>query len=78
MIAHRNLGLVAAAATLLAAAPLSAIFERWTWLVQAVIAVAAVAAAAALARLGRTPTWAQILAMVGGLHARPDLAVPQR
>ncbi len=67
MIAHRNLGLVAAAATLLAAAPLSAIFERWTWLVQAVIAVAAVAAAAALARLGRTPLWAQILAMVGGL-----------
>ncbi|GGM38183.1 transglutaminase [Micromonospora sonchi] len=67
MIAHRNLGLVSAAATLLAAAPLSAIFERWTWLVQAVIAVAAVAAAAALARLGRTPTWAQILAMVGGL-----------
>ncbi|RIV38400.1 transglutaminase TgpA family protein [Micromonospora radicis] len=67
MIAHRNLGLVAAAATLLAAAPLSAIFERWTWLIQAVIAVAAVAAAAALARLGRTPLWAQVLAMLGGL-----------
>ncbi|WP_341716919.1 DUF3488 and transglutaminase-like domain-containing protein [Micromonospora sp. FIMYZ51] len=67
MIAHRNLGLVAAAATLLAAAPLSAIFERWTWLVQAVIAVAAVAAAAALARLGRTPVWVQVLAMLGGL-----------
>ncbi|WBB54210.1 DUF3488 and transglutaminase-like domain-containing protein [Verrucosispora sp. WMMD573] len=67
MIAHRNLGLVAAGATLLAAAPLSAIFERWTWLVQAVIAVAAVAAAASLARLGRTPLWVQILAMVGGL-----------
>ncbi|MEV6692875.1 DUF3488 and transglutaminase-like domain-containing protein [Micromonospora sp. NPDC051196] len=67
MIAHRNLGLVAAAATLLAAAPLSTIFERWTWLVQAVIAVAAVAAAAALARLGRSPLWAQVLAMLGGL-----------
>ncbi|WFE47255.1 DUF3488 and transglutaminase-like domain-containing protein [Verrucosispora sp. WMMD1129] len=67
MIAHRNLGLVAAGATLLAAAPLSAIFDRWTWLVQAVIAVAAVAAAASLARLGRTPLWVQILAMVGGL-----------
>ncbi|MFD6754267.1 MULTISPECIES: transglutaminase TgpA family protein [Micromonospora] len=67
MIAHRNLGLVAAAATLLAAAPLSAIFERWTWFVQAVIAVAAVAAAAALARLGRAPLWAQVLAMLGGL-----------
>ncbi|MGC5051900.1 transglutaminase TgpA family protein [Micromonospora sp. DT48] len=67
MIAHRNLGLVAAGATLLASAPLSAIFASWTWLVQAVIAVAAVAAAAALARLGRTPLWVQILAMVGGL-----------
>ncbi|MEU6021500.1 DUF3488 and transglutaminase-like domain-containing protein [Micromonospora sp. NPDC047134] len=67
MIAHRNLGLVAAAATLLASAPLSAIFERWTWFVQAVIAVAAVAAAAALARLGRFPLWAQVLAMLGGL-----------
>ncbi|MDG4796544.1 DUF3488 and transglutaminase-like domain-containing protein [Micromonospora sp. WMMD1082] len=67
MIAHRNMGLVAAAATLLAAAPLSAIFERWTWLIQAVIAVAAVAAAAALSRLGRTPLWVQALAMLGGL-----------
>ncbi|WP_433529194.1 transglutaminase TgpA family protein [Micromonospora sp. CA-263727] len=67
MIAHRNLGLVAAAATVLAAAPLSAIFDRWTWLIQTVIVVATVAAAAALSRLGRTPLWAQILAMLGGL-----------
>lgn len=67
MIAHRNLGFVAAAATLLAAAPLSAIFERWTWLIQATIAVAVVAAAAALARLARVPLWGQALAMLGGL-----------
>lgn len=67
MISHRNLGLVAAAATLLAAAPLSAIFDRWTWLVQSTIAVAVVAAVAALARLGRAPLWGQLLAMLGGL-----------
>ncbi|MFI7645503.1 transglutaminaseTgpA domain-containing protein [Micromonospora sp. NPDC049460] len=67
MIAHRNLGFVAAAATLLAAAPLSAIFERWTWLIQATIAVAVVAATAALARLARVPLWGQVLAMLAGL-----------
>ncbi|MFV2110919.1 DUF3488 and DUF4129 domain-containing transglutaminase family protein [Micromonospora sp. LOL_025] len=67
MIAHRNLGFVAAAATLLAAAPLSAIFERWTWLIQATIAVAVVAAVAALARLARVPLWGQALGMLAGL-----------
>ncbi|MEU3457979.1 DUF3488 and transglutaminase-like domain-containing protein [Micromonospora sp. NPDC006766] len=67
MTAHRNLGFVAAAATLLAAAPLSAIFDRWTWLIEAAIAVAAVAAAAALSRLARAPLWGQILAMLAGL-----------
>ncbi|MFU8872535.1 transglutaminase TgpA family protein [Micromonospora sp. SL4-19] len=67
MTAHRNLGFVAAAATLLAAAPLSAIFERWTWLIQAAIVVAVVAGAAALSRLVRAPLWGQVLAMLAGL-----------
>ncbi|MFC0030470.1 DUF3488 and DUF4129 domain-containing transglutaminase family protein [Micromonospora chaiyaphumensis] len=67
MTAHRNLGFVAAAATLLAAAPLSAIFERWTWLIQAAIVVAVVAGAAALSRLARAPLWGQVLAMLTGL-----------
>ncbi|MGW9194905.1 transglutaminase family protein [Micromonospora chersina] len=67
MTAHRNLGFVAAAATLLAAAPLSAIFERWTWLIQAAIVVAVVAGAAALSRLARAPLWGQVLAMLVGL-----------
>ncbi|MGC4805780.1 transglutaminase TgpA family protein [Micromonospora sp. DT233] len=67
MTATRNLGFVAAAATLLAAAPLSAIFERWTWLIQAAVAVAVVAGVAALARLGRVPLWGQALAMLAGL-----------
>ncbi|WP_446216068.1 transglutaminase TgpA family protein [Micromonospora sp. IBHARD004] len=67
MTATRNLGFVAAAATLLAAAPLSAIFERWTWLIQAAIVVAVVAGAAALSRLVRAPLWGQVLAMLAGL-----------
>ncbi|MGC1210806.1 MAG: DUF3488 and transglutaminase-like domain-containing protein [Micromonospora sp.] len=67
MSAHRNLGFVAAAATVLSAAPLSAIFERWTWLIEAAIVVAVVAGAAALARLIRAPLWGQILAMLAGL-----------
>lgn len=47
---NRHLGFVAAAATLLAAAPLSAIYERWTWLIQCAVAVALIAGTATLAR----------------------------
>ncbi|MBQ0903257.1 DUF3488 and transglutaminase-like domain-containing protein [Micromonospora sp. U21] len=67
MIASRNIGPVAAAATLLAAAPLSAIFETWTWLIQSAIAVAVVAGVAALTRLVRAPLWGQVLGMLAGL-----------
>jgi transglutaminase-like putative cysteine protease len=67
MIASRNLGVVAAAATVLAAAPLSAIFESWTWLIESVIAVAVVAGVAALTRLVRAPLWAQVMGMLAGL-----------
>ncbi|WP_406071712.1 DUF3488 and DUF4129 domain-containing transglutaminase family protein [Micromonospora sp. NBC_01638] len=67
MIASRNIGLVAAAATLLAAAPLSAIFQSWTWLIESVIAVAVVAGVAALTRLARAPLWGQVLGMLAGL-----------
>ncbi|MEU5939707.1 DUF3488 and transglutaminase-like domain-containing protein [Micromonospora sp. NPDC047548] len=67
MIASRNLGFVAAAATLLAAAPLSSIFQRWTWLIEAAIAVAVVAGVAALTRLVRAPLWGQVLGMLAGL-----------
>jgi transglutaminase-like putative cysteine protease len=63
----RHLGLVAAAATLLAAAPLGTIFDRWTWLIQCFIAVALIAGAAALARWLRAPMWAQVLGMVAAL-----------
>jgi transglutaminase-like putative cysteine protease len=63
MNSRRNLGLVAGAATLLAAAPLSGIFASWTWLVQCVITVAAITGTATLARSMRAPAWAQGLAM---------------
>ncbi|GID93623.1 transglutaminase [Amorphoplanes digitatis] len=58
---------MAAAATLLAAAPLSAIFDTWTWLLQCILAVGLVAGAAVLTRTLRFPTWAQAIAMVGVL-----------
>ncbi|MFI6235985.1 DUF3488 and DUF4129 domain-containing transglutaminase family protein [Micromonospora sp. NPDC050784] len=67
MISSRNIGVVAAAATLLAAAPLSAIFQGWTWLIESIIAVAVVAGAAALTRLARAPLWGQVLGMLAGL-----------
>ncbi|MGW3784001.1 transglutaminase family protein [Micromonospora chokoriensis] len=67
MNASRNIGVVAAAATVLAAAPLSAIFESWTWLIESIIAVAVVAGVAALTRLARAPLWGQVLGMLAGL-----------
>jgi transglutaminase-like putative cysteine protease len=67
MTGRRHLGFVAAAATLLAAAPLSAIFERWTWLLESLMAVALIAAAATLLRALRAPVWGQLLGMLGTL-----------
>jgi transglutaminase-like putative cysteine protease len=64
MTGRRRLGLVAAAATLLAAAPLSAIFESWTWIAQSVLTVALIEGAAMATRTFRFPTWAQSLSMV--------------
>ncbi|MBG0563463.1 transglutaminase TgpA family protein [Actinoplanes aureus] len=67
MTGRRRLGLVAAGATLLAAAPLSAIFDSWTWLLQSLLTVLLIAGAAVGARTLRFPTWAQILCMIVGL-----------
>jgi transglutaminase-like putative cysteine protease len=64
---RRRLGLVAASATLLAAAPLSAIFESWTWLMQCILAVGLIAGGGVLARTLRFPLWAQTLSMTGVL-----------
>ncbi|HYN94171.1 MAG TPA: DUF3488 and transglutaminase-like domain-containing protein [Pilimelia sp.] len=64
---RRYMGVVAAAATLLSAAPLSAIFDQWTWLVQCAVAVALIAGAATLTRSLRAPLWVQLVAMAGTL-----------
>jgi transglutaminase-like putative cysteine protease len=67
MTNRRRQGLSAAAATLLATAPLAAIYEEWGWLVHCVVVVIAIASAALLARALRTPLWVQIAAMAGAL-----------
>ncbi|MFC0566220.1 transglutaminaseTgpA domain-containing protein [Plantactinospora siamensis] len=64
MRSTRYLGFVAAAATVLAAAPLSTIFDQWTWLIQVILAVAAGYGAATLARHLRAPLWGQVGAML--------------
>jgi transglutaminase-like putative cysteine protease len=67
MTGRRRLGLVAAGATLLAAAPISSIFDSWTWLLECILAVGFIAGAAVLARTLRFPVWAQALSMVAML-----------
>ncbi|GAA4960882.1 transglutaminase TgpA family protein [Actinoplanes utahensis] len=67
MTGRRRLGLVAAAATLLAAAPLSSIFSSWTWLMECLVTVALIEGAAVATRTFRFPTWAQALSMVVAL-----------
>ena len=63
----RRRGLVAAMATLLATAPLAAIYAEWAWLVQSILVIGAVAVAALTARALRSPLWGQVLAMLGAL-----------
>ncbi|GIF05742.1 transglutaminase TgpA family protein [Actinoplanes siamensis] len=67
MTGRRRLGLVAAAATLLASAPLATIFDSWTWLLQVLLTVVMIAGAAVLTRTLRFPSWAQALGMVAAL-----------
>ncbi|MEN3308316.1 MAG: hypothetical protein V7603_4518 [Micromonosporaceae bacterium] len=64
---RRHVTLVAAAATLLATAPMATIFQSWTWLIDCLLAVVAVCGSALLARSLRAPVWAQGLAMVAAL-----------
>lgn len=66
---RRSATLVAAAATLLASAPLSTIFQTWTWSVDVLVAVAVSCAAALGARALRAPAWAPTLAALGALLA---------
>ena len=64
MSGRRRLGLVAAGATLLAAAPIGSIFDSYAWLLQCLLTVGLIAGAAVGARTLRFPPWAQALSMV--------------
>ncbi len=67
MTSKRHLTLVAAAATLLAAAPISMIFDSLNWLFQSIIAIALISGAAWGVRSLRGRLWTQVLAMIGAL-----------
>jgi transglutaminase-like putative cysteine protease len=61
---RRHLSLVAAAATLMTAAPLSVLFSDWSWLIDSIFVVAIVCAVSIGVRALRLPTWAQPVAGV--------------
>ena len=67
MSQRRHVSLVSAGATLLAALPLSTVFDRWTWLVDSVIAVGVTLGVALAVRSFRAPVWAATAAMCGSL-----------
>ncbi|GIM94556.1 transglutaminase family protein [Paractinoplanes toevensis] len=64
MTGRRRLGVIAAGATLLAAAPISSIFDTWTWLLRCILTVGLIAGAVLLARTLRFPVWAQAVTEV--------------
>ena len=61
-----RLGRVAATATLLASAPLAAVFEGLSWLVQCIVVVSAVAGAAAAVAAAATIGDVALLLVIGG------------
>ncbi|MFY1637505.1 transglutaminase TgpA family protein [Solwaraspora sp. WMMB335] len=67
MSARRHLGFVAAAATLMAAAPMATIFDSWTWLVQCAITVVLIGGVGTLVRTLRAPGWLHPVAMTAAL-----------
>jgi transglutaminase-like putative cysteine protease len=64
---RRHIAVVGGLATLLAAAPLSTVFIRWSWLVDCVLVVTVVVGTAVLARALRAPLVVQVLAMTAAL-----------
>ena len=60
---RKHLTLVAAAASLLAALPLSTVFEQWTWLIHSFLIVAVLCGVAVLIRSLRAPSWAPTAGM---------------
>jgi len=59
---RRHLSLVAAAATLMAAAPLDVLYKDWSWLVISVFVIGVVCAVSIGTRALRLPVWSQPLA----------------
>ncbi len=76
MSQRHPLAMVAGAATLLAAFPLTTVFASFTWLFYTAIAVAIVVGTAMLVRTTRGPVWAQVLAMMASLLLYLTLAFP--
>jgi transglutaminase-like putative cysteine protease len=60
---RRHTTLVAAGATILAALPLSTVFENWTWLIQVLLVVAVMTGTALALRSLRTPGWLPTVGM---------------
>ena len=67
MSQRHPVAIVAGAATLFAAFPLSTIFATFTWFFYIAIAVVVVVGTAMLARTARAPVWVQVLAMMASL-----------
>jgi transglutaminase-like putative cysteine protease len=63
---RRHITLVAAAATLLAALPLSSVFATWSWLVDAIIVVITISGVALVMRSLRVAAWIPTVAMTVG------------
>ena len=78
MSQRHPLAVVAGAATLLAAFPLSTVFRSFTWFFFASAAVIAVVSTAMLVRGARGPVGAQVLAMLATLLVLLTVSVPQR
>jgi transglutaminase-like putative cysteine protease len=76
MSQRHPLAVVAGAATLFAAFPLTTVFASYSWFFYVVIAVVVVSGTAMLARAARTPVWVQVLAMMAALLLYLTFAFP--
>jgi len=65
MTRRRHLTLVSAGASVLASLPLASVFERWSWLVGALLVVGTMTVTAVLLRSMRPPGWTPTVGMIG-------------
>jgi transglutaminase-like putative cysteine protease/uncharacterized membrane protein YhaH (DUF805 family) len=76
MSQRHPLAIVAGAATMLAAFPLTTVFSSFTWIFYTAIAVIVVVGTAMLVRTARGPVWVQVLAMMASLLLYVTFAFP--